>query len=149
MSAIADTERIMYAVLYIRLLRLLIAAKQTVPHGAELLCAWGNHRKHVVVVALCTAVWLGIVIHKVTIPSTISNTLSELLRYLTVSECDLLFLAWIGVEYAVLTIRLAAGPVREECLVYFEQRLFVVNEQIEQVALIAHCEISQFHFVLR
>jgi hypothetical protein len=38
--------------------------------------------------------------------------------------------------------------VREQCLVDFEQSLLIVDEQIEQVALIAYCKISQFDPVL-
>jgi hypothetical protein len=40
------------------------------------------------------------------------------------------------------------GPVGEECFVYLEEGLLVVDEEVEEVALVAHGEVAQLHSAL-
>jgi hypothetical protein len=40
------------------------------------------------------------------------------------------------------------GPVGEERFVYLEEGLLVVDEEVEEVALIAHGEVAQLHSAL-
>ena len=81
--------------------------------------------------------------------------LTKLVRNLTVSQSDLSFFVRIVLQTAtihpvcVLTSRLHSSPVRKQCLIYFKKRFFVINEQIQQIALVSHCEIGQFDPVLR
>ncbi len=81
----------------------------------------------------------------------ICDDLSKLVRNLTVAECDLsLFIGlhpMIDPAVRVLTAGLDGGPVREERFVYLKEGLLVVDEEVEQVALVSHGEVAEFHSV--
>jgi hypothetical protein len=84
----------------------------------------------------------------------ISYYLAKLVRNLTVFKGDLSLFVCVGLHISSdnASIRVHGAwldccPMREECFVDFEERFFVVNEQIKEIALISHSKISQFNSV--
>jgi hypothetical protein len=80
-----------------------------------------------------------------------SDHLSKLVRYLTISQRNLsLFIRLHPTIHPVrvLAAWLDSSPVGEECLVYLEECLLVVDEEVEQVALVSDREVGQLDAVL-
>jgi len=83
----------------------------------------------------------------------ISDNLSKLVRNLAVTQSYLPLLiriilhppARMGVG---LGPGLDCGPVGEERFVYLEEGLLVVDEEVEEIALVAHGEVAQLHSAL-
>lgn len=84
----------------------------------------------------------------------ISNNLSELIRYLAVSQsylplfvgiCMNIHSSWASTSSITW---LYCRSMREQSFVDLQQSLFVVHKQIKQIALITHSEICQFDSVL-
>ena len=83
----------------------------------------------------------------------ISDNLSKLVRNLAVTQSYLPLFIGVALHPAtVIGVGLGAGldrgSVREERLVYLEEGLLVVDEEVEQVALVAHGEVAQLHSAL-
>ena len=83
----------------------------------------------------------------------ICNDLSKLVRNLAVTQRNLpLFIRVALHPPARMGVGLGAGldrgPVREERFVYLEEGLLVVDEEVEEVALVAHGEVAQLHSAL-
>ena len=83
----------------------------------------------------------------------ICDNLSKLVRNLAVTQRYLpLFIGVALHPPARMGVGLGAGldrgPVGEERFVYLEEGLLVVDEEVEEVALVAHGEVAQLHSAL-
>jgi hypothetical protein len=83
----------------------------------------------------------------------ICNNLSKLVRNLAVTQRYLPLFIGVGLHPpARMGVGLGAGldrgPVGEERFVYLEEGLLVVDEEVEEVALVAHGEVAQLHSAL-
>ena len=84
----------------------------------------------------------------------ISDNLSKLVRNLAVTQryLPLLIRIILHPHAARMGVGLGAGldrgPVGEERFVYLEEGLLVVDEEVEEVALVAHGEVAQLHSAL-
>jgi hypothetical protein len=83
----------------------------------------------------------------------ICNNLSKLVRNLAVTQSYLPLFIGVGRHPpARMGVGLGAGldrgPVGEERFVYLEEGLLVVDEEVEQVALVAHGEVAQLYSAL-
>jgi hypothetical protein len=84
----------------------------------------------------------------------ICDNLSKLVRNLAVTQSYLPLLIRIILHPPAtrmgvgLGAGLDRGPVGEERFVYLEEGLLVVDEEVEEVALVAHGEVAQLHSAL-